>query len=165
MEHYTVLGRVGEGAHGIVMRARHNQSGDHMSPTRGAVTCWRCIAGQIVALKKIPLKRLEDGISEATIREIRALQQLDSVYIVKYGAPTPTDHPHPTDGRPVQAVRRVPPGPGLRPRVRVPQVRPGGGHQGHGAAPHPARDQVRRHFMSPILIACTDGTRCKADVV
>ena len=90
MEHYTVLGRVGEGAHGIVMRARHNQSGDHMSPTRGAVTCWRCIAGQIVALKKIPLKRLEDGISEATIREIRALQQLDSVYIVKYSAPTPT---------------------------------------------------------------------------
>ena len=57
---------------------------------------WRCIAGQIVALKKIPLKRLEDGISEATIREIRALQQLDSVYIVKYGAPTPTNHP--TDG-------------------------------------------------------------------
>ena len=51
---------------------------------------WRCIAGQIVALKKIPLKRLEDGISEATIREIRALQQLDSVYIVKYGAATPT---------------------------------------------------------------------------
>ena len=47
------------------------------------MTCWRHVAGQIVALKKIPLKRLEDGISEATIREIRALQQLDSVYIVK----------------------------------------------------------------------------------
>ena len=31
MEQYTVLGRVGEGAHGIVMRARHNQSGDPMS--------------------------------------------------------------------------------------------------------------------------------------
>ena len=37
----------------------------------------------MVALKKVPLKRLEDGISEATIREIRALQQLDSIYIVK----------------------------------------------------------------------------------
>ena len=65
MENFVVLGRVGEGAHGIVMQARHKTS------------------GQVVALKKIPLKRLEDGISEATIREIRALQQLDSIYIVK----------------------------------------------------------------------------------
>ena len=65
MENYVVMGRVGEGAHGIVMQAKHKSS------------------GQVVALKKIPLKRLEDGISEATIREIRALQQLDSIYIVK----------------------------------------------------------------------------------
>ena len=65
MENFIVMGRVGEGAHGIVMRAKHKPS------------------GQIVALKKIPLKRLEDGISEATIREIRALQQLESIYIVK----------------------------------------------------------------------------------
>ncbi len=61
----VVPGRVGVGAHGIVMQARHKSS------------------GMMVALKKIPLKRLEDGISEATIREIRALQQLDSIYIVK----------------------------------------------------------------------------------
>ena len=65
MENYVVQGRVGEGAHGIVMQAKHKSS------------------GQVVALKKIPLKRLEDGISESTIREIRALQQLDSIYIVK----------------------------------------------------------------------------------
>lgn len=65
MENYVVIGRIGEGAHGIVMQARHKMS------------------GHIVALKKIPLKRLEDGISEATIREIRALQQLDSIYVVK----------------------------------------------------------------------------------
>ena len=65
MEDYVVQGRVGEGAHGIVMQAKHKSS------------------GQVVALKKIPLKRLEDGISESTIREIRALQQLDSIYIVK----------------------------------------------------------------------------------
>ena len=38
---------------------------------------------QVVALKKVPLKRLEDGISEATIREIKALQQLESQFVVK----------------------------------------------------------------------------------
>lgn len=65
MENFIVMGRIGEGAHGIVMQARHK------------------VSGQMVALKKIPLKRLEDGINEATIREIRALQQMDSIYIVK----------------------------------------------------------------------------------
>ena len=65
MDNYSVVGRIGEGAHGIVMKARHKCS------------------GQTVALKKIPVKRLEDGISETTIREIRALQQLDSEYVVR----------------------------------------------------------------------------------
>ena len=40
-------------------------------------------SNQVVALKKVPLKRLEDGISEATIREIKALQQLESQFVVK----------------------------------------------------------------------------------
>ena len=66
MEDYVVLGRVGEGAHGIVMKGRHKES------------------GKTVALKKIPLKRIEDGVGEATIREIKALQQLESVHVVRY---------------------------------------------------------------------------------
>lgn len=41
------------------------------------------LTGEVVALKKVPLKRLEDGISEATIREIKALQELDSLHVVK----------------------------------------------------------------------------------
>ena len=56
MEDYIVLGRVGEGAHGVVMKGRHKSS------------------GQIVALKKVMLKKLEDGIPEAALREIKALQ-------------------------------------------------------------------------------------------
>ena len=56
MEDYTVLGRIGEGAHGIVMKGRHKRS------------------GSIVALKKVLLKRLEDGIPETALREIKALQ-------------------------------------------------------------------------------------------
>ena len=65
MDDYAVLGRVGEGAHGIVMKARHKKS------------------GEIVALKKVALKRLEDGVSVATIREIKSLQELDSAYVVR----------------------------------------------------------------------------------
>ena len=56
MDDYLVLGRIGEGAHGIVMKGRHKSS------------------GQVVALKKVLLKRLEDGIPETALREIKALQ-------------------------------------------------------------------------------------------
>ena len=61
MEDYVVLGRIGEGAHGIVMKGRHKKS------------------GSIVALKKVLIKRLEDGIPETALREIKALQVLTSV--------------------------------------------------------------------------------------
>ena len=56
MEDYTILGRIGEGAHGIVMKARHRKT------------------GTVVALKKVLLKRLEDGLPETALREIKALQ-------------------------------------------------------------------------------------------
>ena len=56
MEDYTILGRIGEGAHGIVMKGRHRKT------------------GTIVALKKVLLKRLEDGLPETALREIKALQ-------------------------------------------------------------------------------------------
>ena len=56
MEDYAVLGRIGEGAHGIVMKGRHKRS------------------GSIVALKKVLIKRMEDGIPETALREIKALQ-------------------------------------------------------------------------------------------
>ena len=81
MEDYLVLGRVGEGAHGIVMKCRHKISGQVAASLKmysGIILLF-----QVVALKKVPLKRLEDGISEATIREIKALQQLESQFVVK----------------------------------------------------------------------------------
>ena len=54
-----MLGRIGEGAHGVVMKGRHRRS------------------GSVVALKKILLKRrLDDGgVPEAALREIKALQE------------------------------------------------------------------------------------------
>ena len=82
MEDYLVLGRVGEGAHGIVMKCRHKISGQVDAPQLEVSNLILCF-NQVVALKKVPLKRLEDGISEATIREIKALQQLESQFVVK----------------------------------------------------------------------------------
>lgn len=66
MEQYTILGRIGEGAYGIVLQAKHKAS------------------GEVVALKKIALKKLEDGIPNTALREIKALQEIeDNPYVVK----------------------------------------------------------------------------------
>lgn len=60
---YSVVGRIGEGAHGLVFKARH-------IPT-----------GREVALKKILIKNLEDGIPINVMREIKALQLLRCKYV------------------------------------------------------------------------------------
>lgn len=68
MEQYTILGRIGEGAHGIVFKAKHIES------------------GEIVALKKVPLdqRKLEEGIPNTALREIKGLQQIeDNPHVVK----------------------------------------------------------------------------------
>ncbi|XP_054642923.1 cyclin-dependent kinase 20 [Dunckerocampus dactyliophorus] len=59
MEQYSILGRVGEGAHGIVFKAKHMET------------------GETVALKKVALRRLEDGIPNQALREIKALQEIE----------------------------------------------------------------------------------------
>nr|CAH8827370.1 unnamed protein product [Trichobilharzia regenti] len=65
MEQYTILGRIGEGAHGIVLKAKHIES------------------GELVALKKVPLRKLADGIPNTALREIKALQFIEfSPYVV-----------------------------------------------------------------------------------
>ncbi|KAG5458912.1 MAG: kinase-like domain-containing protein [Olpidium bornovanus] len=56
---YKVLGRIGEGAHGVVLKAKVIET------------------GEMVALKKVPLRRLEDGIPNTILREIKALQEID----------------------------------------------------------------------------------------
>jgi serine/threonine protein kinase len=56
MENYKIFGRIGEGAHGVVFHGQEIKTGEK------------------VALKKIPLKRLEDGLPIQVLREIKALQ-------------------------------------------------------------------------------------------
>ncbi|XP_066914524.1 cyclin-dependent kinase 20-like [Clytia hemisphaerica] len=65
MDNYTILGRIGEGAHGIVFKAKKKQS------------------GEVVALKKIALRKLEDGVPNTVIREIKALQQIEHPNVVR----------------------------------------------------------------------------------
>ncbi|GIX84627.1 cyclin-dependent kinase 20 [Caerostris extrusa] len=65
MDQYSVIGRIGEGAHGIVLKAKNK------------------ITDAVVALKKIPLKHLDEGIPCVTLREIKALQQMNNENIVK----------------------------------------------------------------------------------
>ncbi|KPI92317.1 Cyclin-dependent kinase 20 [Papilio xuthus] len=67
---YSVEGRIGEGAHGLVFKARH-------IPT-----------GREVALKKILIKNLEDGIPINVMREIKALQLLRCKYGYEFGLST-----------------------------------------------------------------------------
>ncbi|XP_074063032.1 cyclin-dependent kinase 20 isoform X2 [Macrotis lagotis] len=72
MDQYSILGRIGEGAHGIVFKAKHVET------------------GEIVALKKVALRRLEDGIPNQALREIKALQEIeDNQYVVKLKAVFP----------------------------------------------------------------------------
>ncbi len=39
---------------------------------------------ELVALMRVVLKRLEEGLSEPTIREIKALQELHSVHVIRW---------------------------------------------------------------------------------
>ncbi|EZA55816.1 hypothetical protein DMN91_011664 [Ooceraea biroi] len=65
MERYVINGQIGEGAQGLVLKA-HDTTGD-----------------QEVALKKILIKRTEDGLPTSIIREVRSLQQLKHPYVVE----------------------------------------------------------------------------------
>ncbi|XP_004409914.1 PREDICTED: cyclin-dependent kinase 20 isoform X2 [Odobenus rosmarus divergens] len=85
MDQYCILGRIGEGAHGIVFKAKH------VEPLDG----WQCLSsvpqtGEIVALKKVALRRLEDGIPNQALREIKALQEIeDNQHVVQLKAVFP----------------------------------------------------------------------------
>nr|XP_021139101.1 cyclin-dependent kinase 20-like [Columba livia] len=58
MDQYIILGRIGEGAHGVVFKAKDRET------------------GELVALKKVPLRRPEEGLPPQTLREIKALRHI-----------------------------------------------------------------------------------------
>ncbi|XP_054859623.1 cyclin-dependent kinase 20 [Eublepharis macularius] len=66
MDQYSILGRIGEGAHGIVFKAKNIET------------------GETVALKKVALHKPKDGIPNQALREIKALQEIEeNQHVVK----------------------------------------------------------------------------------
>lgn len=63
MENYSVTGRIGEGAHGQVLKGVLLKTGKE------------------VALKRVILKKLDEGIPNSVIREIKTLQEVDCKYV------------------------------------------------------------------------------------
>lgn len=79
MDAYTILARIGEGAHGVVFRAKHIQTGQVLALQTNPDQ------PQVLALKKVLIRRLEDGIPNTALREIKALQHVgDHENIVKF---------------------------------------------------------------------------------
>jgi serine/threonine protein kinase len=62
---YTTLEKIGEGTFGQVFRAKLKRT------------------GKVFALKKVRLKRVEDGIAPATLRELKALQHIEHENVVR----------------------------------------------------------------------------------
>jgi len=71
MEKYHILKKVGEGAHGVVFKAKWIKS-DNATEKKE----------KKVALKKIPLRKLEDGFPVNTLREILAYNRLNHENII-----------------------------------------------------------------------------------
>ena len=64
MDNYKVIGRIGEGAHGLVLRARNIHTNKE------------------VALKKVLLKKIDNSIPNSILREIKALQHVECDYVI-----------------------------------------------------------------------------------
>ena len=64
MENYVVNGRIGEGAHGVVLKA----------------VCQSTM--KVVALKRIPLKNAINGLSNSAVRELLALRLTSHQHVV-----------------------------------------------------------------------------------
>lgn len=65
MKRYAISGKIGEGAHGLVLKAY-----DNASPVP-----------KPVALKRILMKRVDDGIPTSVLREVKTLQHLRHPYV------------------------------------------------------------------------------------
>ncbi|CAK0783466.1 hypothetical protein CVIRNUC_006665 [Coccomyxa viridis] len=65
MEHYEKGEKLGQGQFGVVIKARHIET------------------GQIVAIKKIHLGNAKEGINMTALREIKLLREIDNPFIVR----------------------------------------------------------------------------------
>jgi serine/threonine protein kinase len=62
IEDYELLSEIGTGAYGTVFKAKNRRSGEH------------------VALKRLPLLGVEEGVPVTTVREVTLLRRLGNGY-------------------------------------------------------------------------------------
>ncbi len=71
----------------VVLKSLEEGSLSPPSGRSGATQCLRYQVShieEVVALMKVVLKHLEEGLSEPSIREIKALQELHSVHVIRW---------------------------------------------------------------------------------
>ena len=101
MNKYEIVGIVGEGAYGIVYKAKNKENGEFGKLTRkgicsalfelarvrkGTINCSNCVIMCLVAIKKFKESTDEDEIvKKTTNREIRMLKTLrhDNIVVLK----------------------------------------------------------------------------------
>ena len=66
MDNYVVKGRIGEGAHGIVLKGINKAT------------------MQVVALKRIPLKNTGSGLPNSALRELMALRLINHAHCIRF---------------------------------------------------------------------------------
>jgi len=66
MDKYIVNGRIGEGAHGVVLKGIDKST------------------MQVVALKRIPLKNTGSGLPNSALRELMALRLINHAHTIRF---------------------------------------------------------------------------------
>lgn len=75
MNKYDILGTVGEGAYGIVLKCKNKETGTHKLDLF-------CILGDLVAIKKFKETQDDDIVEKTTLREVKILKMLRHENIV-----------------------------------------------------------------------------------
>jgi cyclin-dependent kinase 12/13 len=83
VDQYEILLQIGEGTYGQVYKAQHRTTGEDALFATCQHLFKHCIAGRLVALKKVRLENEKEGFPITAIREIRILRQLHHVNVVK----------------------------------------------------------------------------------
>lgn len=65
MQKYEILGVIGEGAYGVVLRCRHNET------------------KEVLAIKKFKESEEDENVKKTTVREVKILKVLEHQNVVK----------------------------------------------------------------------------------
>ena len=69
MNKYDVLGVVGEGAYGVVLKCRNKETSE-------VRYCILPLLGQVVAIKKFKESEDDENVKKSTLREVKILRML-----------------------------------------------------------------------------------------